>query len=233
MIIDQLPLLDGDPQDADEMPIERGVVTYKAKITQLVASILAKLVSDALPQMDGTASAGTSVKLSREDHVHPHDTSKQSKITASGILKGDGTGAVSAAVAGTDYLTRKTNYSPVQKVPRNQTYALTVADVGKTFWEQWSTDPNLTRVEFSLTQANSGSIPVGAEFAFTYIYASAGTITFSGVRVEHVELGEFATASQMVTVSFSCRSLVTLKKMETSTSVGDVWLLTGNVEVVT
>ena len=57
----------------------------------------------ATPLMDGTAAVGSSTKYAREDHVHPADTSKQDKITASGILKGDGSGGVSAATKGTDY----------------------------------------------------------------------------------------------------------------------------------
>lgn len=59
--------------------------------------------SSATPAMDGTASPGSSGSWARGDHVHPSDTGKQDKITASGILKGDGSGGVSAAVAGTDY----------------------------------------------------------------------------------------------------------------------------------
>lgn len=55
------------------------------------------------PEMDGTASAGSSANYAKGDHVHPTDTSRQAKITASGILKGDGNGGVSAAVSGTDY----------------------------------------------------------------------------------------------------------------------------------
>lgn len=55
------------------------------------------------PQMDGTASAGTGTAYARVDHVHPSDTSKQDKVMASGVLKGDGAGGVSAATAGTDY----------------------------------------------------------------------------------------------------------------------------------
>ena len=55
------------------------------------------------PAMDGTASAGSSSNYAKGDHVHPTDTSRQTKITASGILKGDGNGGVSAAVSGTDY----------------------------------------------------------------------------------------------------------------------------------
>lgn len=59
--------------------------------------------SSATPAMDGTASPGSSGSWARGDHVHPADTNKQDKITASGILKGNGSGGVSAAVAGTDY----------------------------------------------------------------------------------------------------------------------------------
>lgn len=55
------------------------------------------------PEMDGAASAGTSADYARGDHIHPSDTTKQAKITASGILKGDGNGGVSAATADTDY----------------------------------------------------------------------------------------------------------------------------------
>ena len=65
------------------------------------------------PAMDGTASAGSSDNYSRGDHIHPTDTSRQAKVTANGLLKGDGDGGVSAAVAGTDYqapLTAGTDY---------------------------------------------------------------------------------------------------------------------------
>jgi len=55
------------------------------------------------PAMDGTASPGSTGKVSDAGHVHPTDTSRQAKITASGILKGNGSGGVSAAVAGSDY----------------------------------------------------------------------------------------------------------------------------------
>ena len=59
--------------------------------------------SSATPAMDGTASPGSSGSWARGDHVHPSDTSRQATITASGILKGAGSGSVSAATLGTDY----------------------------------------------------------------------------------------------------------------------------------
>ncbi|MBQ1756412.1 MAG: hypothetical protein II010_05000 [Oscillospiraceae bacterium] len=55
------------------------------------------------PEMDGTASPGSSGSWARGDHVHQSDTGKQDKITASGILKGNGSGGVSAATKGTDF----------------------------------------------------------------------------------------------------------------------------------
>lgn len=61
------------------------------------------VASDDAPLMDGTADAGDDANFARADHVHPTDTSRQAKITASGILKGDGAGGVTAAVAETDY----------------------------------------------------------------------------------------------------------------------------------
>lgn len=48
------------------------------------------------PKMNGTAAAGSASTWSRSDHVHPVDTSRQAKITVSGLLKGDGSGGVSA-----------------------------------------------------------------------------------------------------------------------------------------
>lgn len=68
--------------------------------------------STTTPSMDGTGSYGSGTSYARSNHVHPSDTSRQPKITASGILKGNGSGTVSAAAAGTDYqapLTQGTN----------------------------------------------------------------------------------------------------------------------------
>ena len=59
--------------------------------------------STSTPQMDGSGSYGSGTTYARGNHVHPTDTTRQAKITASGILKGDGNGGVTAAVAGTDY----------------------------------------------------------------------------------------------------------------------------------
>lgn len=57
-----------------------------------------------LPVMDGVASAGTNFsRYAMEGHVHPTDTTRQAVITASGLLKGAGSGTVQAATKGVDY----------------------------------------------------------------------------------------------------------------------------------
>lgn len=71
----------------------------------------------AAPVMDGTAAVGTSTLYARGDHVHPSDTSRQAKITASGLLKGNGSGTVSAAVAGTDYQVPLSAYTSTPSAP--------------------------------------------------------------------------------------------------------------------
>ena len=80
-----------------------GGVTAAEAGTDYVAPDSLPEPSDTPPVMDGAAAAGILTTYARGDHKHPADTSKQGKITASGLLKGDGNGGVSAATKGTDY----------------------------------------------------------------------------------------------------------------------------------
>ena len=96
--------------------------------------------STSTPQMDGTGSYGSGTAYARSNHVHPTDTSRQAKITASGLLKGDGNGGVTAAVSGTDYQTPLTagtdyatpaalaNYIPTSQKGANSGVASLTAD---------------------------------------------------------------------------------------------------------
>lgn len=49
-----------------------------------IANINVPVAGDTTPAMDGVASAGSSSAFSREDHVHPHDTSKQNNLPTTG-----------------------------------------------------------------------------------------------------------------------------------------------------
>ena len=132
MIIDQLPLLLGDALLTDEFPIERGTTSYKAKLEQILGVAFSAIEPNFAGAYDSTAtySVGDYVVYEHnlyvcntdistaEDWTAAHWTqidlasalksleteidTKQDKITASGILKGNGS-AVSAATLGSDY----------------------------------------------------------------------------------------------------------------------------------
>ena len=88
------------------------------------------------PAANGTASAGSSANYARGDHVHPTDQTRQAKITASGILKGDGSGGVAAATAGTDYVVPSalSGYVPTSRTvnskPLSSDIVLSAEDIG-------------------------------------------------------------------------------------------------------
>ena len=128
MIIDQLPLLLGDVLLTDEFPIERGTTTYKATLSQIFGSVFAAIEPNFAGAYDSTATYAVGDYVVYEHTLYVCNTaiptaeqwtaahwtqvdigtvlqSKQDKITASGILKGNGSGGVSAAAAGTDYQT--------------------------------------------------------------------------------------------------------------------------------
>ena len=114
MIIDQLPLLNA-AQATDEIPIERGITTYKVTAANLVAvgggtSAPLKDASSAVvgtsaslshedhqhplnvatsgtPEMDGVASLGSASSYARTDHVHPSDTSRQETLVSGTNIK--------------------------------------------------------------------------------------------------------------------------------------------------
>lgn len=54
MIIDQLPLLEGDILSDDEFPLERGVTTYKTELSSLADAVNARLEKDYVPTEDST-----------------------------------------------------------------------------------------------------------------------------------------------------------------------------------
>lgn len=56
--------------------------------------------SSTVPEMDGTAAAGTETAFARGDHVHPKDTSKVDKVTGKGLSTNDYTNADKNKLAG-------------------------------------------------------------------------------------------------------------------------------------
>ena len=72
-----------------------GTTAHNAAGENIAGSVVTAPASTTTPKALGTANAGSENAYARGDHVHPTDTTRQPKITAKGILKGDGAGGVS------------------------------------------------------------------------------------------------------------------------------------------
>ena len=62
----------------------RDVAQLQTDLAQLQTDVGGLVIpdpSDTVPQMDGTAAAGSSADYSRADHVHPTDTSRQAALS--------------------------------------------------------------------------------------------------------------------------------------------------------
>ena len=121
-------------------------------------------------------------------------------------------------------------YSPTVLLTSDRT--ITVDDIGKTLNSGWASTA-VTRT-LSITAESSSVIPVGAEIAICRLYERANcNITISGARVIH-DGRQIAIATNTITLNIPAMGgMIALKKFEQSSSNGDVWLVTGNVEVVT
>ena len=120
-------------------------------------------------------------------------------------------------------------YSPIVQVTANRNIATT--DLGKTLLANYSST-NATRT-LTLNATVSATLPVGFECAVCRMWTfSACQIKFSGVRVTFDGAQQISKADTKTVNLPDLGSMIALKKLETNASAGDVWLLTGNVEVV-
>lgn len=157
---------------------------------------------------------------------------KQNLIDVEGILKSDGSGDVSAAVAGTDYISPETNYSPIHALTE-ASYSLTSDDIGLTFAPAY--EIRTTPVTIYLAQAASTNIPNGTEIAILNSFRSSVTISTVGVKIAipgYIDTEDGCTTTESHSfIAADSNSLLALKKIRSDAN-GDCWLLTGNVEVV-
>lgn len=105
---------------------------------------------------------------------------------------------------------------------------ITAADIGCTFKNGYG-----QTYELVIAQENSVSIPEGAEIA-AYAYGAAGEVlTIKSVGVRLLLDGDETLYPSGTTVRVAgANSMIALKKFLTSAANGDVWIITGNVEVV-
>lgn len=150
--------------------------------------------SDTAPVMDGTAEAGTLATYARGDHKHPADTSKQAKITARGLLKGDGAGGVTAAAAGTDYSGPKVTVTATllasgwtgSEAPF--VYTLAIAGVTATSYQELLPAVNITAEQLKALQA--ANITDGGQAADSMTLKAYGKKPAVDIPIRVIKEGE-------------------------------------------
>lgn len=119
-------------------------------------------------------------------------------------------------------------YSPVVNVSAEVTNfirALTVSDLGKTLACRGTYG-----ITFTLTQANSAQMPAGTEIAiFDY---TGNTQKITGTDVRMCVADDAAVKNRSFAFSADRFGMIALKKLFPDNTNGDLWLVTGNVEVV-
>ena len=145
------------------------------------------------------------------------------------------TGAKIASGAVThDKLANGALYSDILRFLPGTSHAITSSDNGKTFVDSYSSTASTLDILLTLSQADSSAFPVGSEIALTRIYSKSTKLTVSGVRLFNVDNGIIGSANGTATIQIAQRGMAAIKKIESNTATyGDVWLLTGSVEVVT
>ena len=205
MIIDQLPLLLGDALLTDEFPIERGTTSYKAKLEQILGLAFSEIEPNFAGAYDSTSTYAVGDYVVYEHDLYVCNTAistaeawtaahwtqtdigsalealgtqigtKQDKITASGILKGNGS-AVSAATLGSDYGARS--------------FSITLAAANWSSNEQTITNAYFVTVGYGFIVSPASSS--FADYASAVIYAddvtSAGQMTFHCTNTPSTDL---------------------------------------------
>ena len=199
----------------------------------------------ATPLMDRTGAVGSSLKYAREDHEHPADTNKQDTITASGILKGDGQGGVSAATAGTDFQAPLTidatptanSTNPVQSGGVYTDVRTRVPNYGKgkNLLRNWYFVGGGTgRGVFPVNQRGQSSYGIGVQYSVDGWYITYGSygvnaiLNQTGLSIGPVNTSNHAYFQQYID---NAREVIGMK-VTGSVLTSDGYLLSGTVTVV-
>lgn len=150
--------------------------------------MLDDMMSNAIPNMDGTGSAGTSKKPARYDHRHPSDTSKQDALSAAQLAacnSGAPAGCFTAEVLGTvNGGTGQSNSTPLPLTYTTQS-RITEANFNTITARKWG---KMFGIFFNtvFTSAPSGSfeevgsIDLGSNQIPSAIYSVFDTLSGSG-----------------------------------------------------
>lgn len=140
------------------------------------------------------------------------------------------TGKIAAGAVTREKLAADALYSPVKTITADRN--IEADDLGKTLKPKYSSSS--TTFTLTLNAVSSTSLPIGAEIAVCRLYdLNQVNIAFSGVRVIYLMGGRIANKDDNVVITVPrVGGMLAIKKMEIDTTSGDLWLVTGNVEVI-
>lgn len=140
------------------------------------------------------------------------------------------TGKIAAGAVTREKLAADALYSPLKTITADRN--IEVDDLGKTLKPEYSSSS--TTFTLTLNAVSSTSLPIGAEIAVCRLYdLNQVNIAFSGVRVIYLMGGRIANKDDNVAITVPrVGGMLAIKKMEIDTTYGDLWLVTGNVEVI-
>ena len=154
-----------------------------------------------------------------------------SAIINDSIANGSVSGAKIAAGAVTrEKLAQDALYSPIGYIGADRNISAT--DLGKTLFAQYSSTG--TDLTLTLSQDTSATLPNGFEFAVGRFYTNNKIkVALSGVRAVVAGEGIIGGASKTVTVRPSeVGQMIAFKRIDKAVTAGDMWVITGAVEVV-
>lgn len=170
MIIDQLPLLDGNPQDADDFPIERGVTSYKTKFLTFATAVLEKLVKDARPTQDSTnpvESGGVYAAIKQLGFTDSMKAALLECFQHVAWIDGDGAqyyqnlyDALNGLMSITNDLVNVTNSNTATMVAVGDSYSATLSSVSAAALSRADVSITMGGVDITSTAYNAGVISI-------------------------------------------------------------------------
>ena len=156
------------------------------------------------------------------------------KIASSAIINDSiANGSVSGTKIANNTITREklaqdALYSPLKAIYASPNYAIAPSDISKTLFSDYSLNSS-DDIVVTLSQSVSSNIPTGSEIALTYMAGNSFKIMSDGVRFALAGESNFFTTGIKIP---DRHGMVAIKKFYVDNTNGDLWLVTGNVEVV-
>ncbi len=139
---------------------------------------------------NGTASPGSTGKVADAGHIHPTDATRQAKITANGILKGDGSGGVAPATAGSDYIAPNGNAATATKLQTARNINITDDVTGSTSFDgSGNVSIKATLSNTGVTPGTYGAVTVDEKGRVTGASNAEGSNTVALTGTSHAEGG--------------------------------------------